>query len=474
MREEYALVCGTAVVDVIANIETFNPPFDHVGPINIEFGGCAYNMAINLQMLGTPTTFFSAMSNSPFSKLCVNQLQQNNVRTAVKFIDGLPDSVYAGIFHNGEQTTAVSTSSIENIKFRREDYQSIVESSYCVIITCDISIDVINEIVALANTNKIPVFISGISKNKALIIPQIIGHIDYCFLNSEEMDHLCNTYFQTNDWILVSEKLDTAFIVMMGQKGVAIVSASGREVHTTDSIAITGNTRGAGELLMSCVVNHHIFQNMDIHSSIELSFGLMDEIFNKSHANLGTDKSFATNIESVFNTAQVDELTGAYNRHGLESVYSSFTEQDMVYILIIDIDHFKDVNDTFGHDVGDIILKETANIVTSTLREQDVFARWGGEEFICLIRADSIDGASRLSQRIRENVELNTFSAIDRKITISGGISKIDINRTLSEGVAISDKLLYEAKESGRNKILPEPSPSNIDFDKELDSKLNF
>jgi diguanylate cyclase (GGDEF)-like protein len=124
--------------------------------------------------------------------------------------------------------------------------------------------------------------------------------------------------------------------------------------------------------------------------------------------------------------------------------------------LIIDLDYFKEKNDKFGHLVGDIILKEIAAVLKSTLREIDIIGRYGGEEFTVVLAGIGREGALLAAERIRSSVEHSVFKAYDEKvsITISIGISTFPEDgvdeHTLIES---ADKALYRAKEKGRNRV---------------------
>ena len=123
---------------------------------------------------------------------------------------------------------------------------------------------------------------------------------------------------------------------------------------------------------------------------------------------------------------------------------------------MLDIDFFKRVNDTYGHDIGDIVLQEFVTTIKSTLRADEVFARLGGEEFVILIPHSSQEQALNFAQSLVDIVAIHTIYSDDIKlnVTVSIGISEYresDINA--SEALKRADKALYSAKESGRNRV---------------------
>lgn len=161
--------------------------------------------------------------------------------------------------------------------------------------------------------------------------------------------------------------------------------------------------------------------------------------------------------------SQIDPLTQIYNRGYFNTSYNfqwnlSLRNKKEQSLLILDIDHFKLVNDTHGHLVGDQCLIDVANIIRRVAkRKTDLVARFGGEEFVVLLINTSLDEAEKVAESIRQQIEDNDFIYDDSKldITISIGIACLIPNASVSpdELVAQADKALYEAKKSGRNRV---------------------
>jgi diguanylate cyclase (GGDEF)-like protein len=123
---------------------------------------------------------------------------------------------------------------------------------------------------------------------------------------------------------------------------------------------------------------------------------------------------------------------------------------------MLDLDHFKETNDKFGHLVGDVVLKETAVILKDTLREIDIIGRYGGEEFSIVLTGIGREGAAQVAERIRQNVESAVFKAYDEVVssTVSIGVSVFpDDGVDALNLIESADQALYRAKESGRNKV---------------------
>jgi diguanylate cyclase (GGDEF)-like protein/PAS domain S-box-containing protein len=153
-----------------------------------------------------------------------------------------------------------------------------------------------------------------------------------------------------------------------------------------------------------------------------------------------------------------DTLTGLYNRAYFEkyiaSIKKSQRKTDTPFALIIaDIDHFKSINDTFGHQVGDEALKGVASTLNLLLRSDDIIARWGGEEFVIMLKDIDLENAIKIANKLRIAVEEKEIIK-DRKITCSFGVSLYNLDDDIDEVFKKADEALYKAKNSGRNRVL--------------------
>jgi diguanylate cyclase (GGDEF)-like protein len=159
----------------------------------------------------------------------------------------------------------------------------------------------------------------------------------------------------------------------------------------------------------------------------------------------------------------VDELTGLFNRRYFERSLCYDLERFKRYqrpfsVVLFDVDHFKKINDTFGHGIGDESLKHLAALAKKTVRSVDLVARWGGEEFVFLLPETRRDGAVITAERFRETVERSVLdtSKGSLKMTVSLGVTSVegDFKGDHYRIMQIVDKALYQAKESGRNQTV--------------------
>lgn len=163
-------------------------------------------------------------------------------------------------------------------------------------------------------------------------------------------------------------------------------------------------------------------------------------------------------VEYLSKVSTTDYLTKIYNRQKFEEDLISNIKRvertnEIFSIAILDIDHFKNVNDTYGHDRGDEVLKSFTKVVKRNLRKTDIFARWGGEEFIILFIDTRMIDAYNVCDKIRKNIQKESFIEVGT-ITCSMGITEYKIDDNKKTIVDRADKALYKAKDNGRNQVI--------------------
>ncbi len=176
-----------------------------------------------------------------------------------------------------------------------------------------------------------------------------------------------------------------------------------------------------------------------------------------------SDESQESLLRQLYDASVTDSLTGAHNREHFDTQlraelsYARRHNTD-VSLVLFDADHFKKVNDTYGHQAGDTVLMQIAAVVRGTVRSEDVFARYGGEEFALVLRGIDISGAGAVADRLRERIAALKI-ATERgvlSITVSAGCASLSTTEDKSpEGlIATADRRLYGAKHAGRNRVM--------------------
>ncbi|MBF0266430.1 MAG: diguanylate cyclase [Gammaproteobacteria bacterium] len=156
--------------------------------------------------------------------------------------------------------------------------------------------------------------------------------------------------------------------------------------------------------------------------------------------------------------SQTDSLTSIGNRYYFEKRLQEEFDRSRRYhhslsLILLDIDFFKRINDTHGHDIGDIVLKELSHIIKDLLRRSDIFARYGGEEFIILMPESNIVESEMTAERIRKNIEQHSFLPV-KSLTISLGVTQLTKEDDIKSFIKRADQALYAAKNNGRNQVM--------------------
>lgn len=164
-----------------------------------------------------------------------------------------------------------------------------------------------------------------------------------------------------------------------------------------------------------------------------------------------------TDRKKVETISSLDPLTQIYNRLKLDEVfkqeiYRARRYEETLSVIILDIDHFKSVNDTFGHQTGDYVLTEISAILKTHLRESDTLGRWGGEEFLIIVPGTDLQGAMALSEKLRESVQMHHFKTVGQQ-TGSFGVAQFSEGDTKESLIGRADTAMYVAKNNGRNRV---------------------
>ena len=167
--------------------------------------------------------------------------------------------------------------------------------------------------------------------------------------------------------------------------------------------------------------------------------------------------------QCIADLATTDVLTGLPNRRGFDllagqALQEALREQSPLSALLIDLDHFKQLNDTHGHLAGDQVLRGFAQALQSNLRQADIICRWGGEEFILLLKDTGSSTARLLAEKIRQQTEdqVFAFNGVNLRVTTSIGITELHGDENLEQLIGRADRALYRAKQSGRNRVCEE------------------
>ncbi|MFP4182078.1 MAG: PAS domain S-box protein [Thiohalospira sp.] len=200
--------------------------------------------------------------------------------------------------------------------------------------------------------------------------------------------------------------------------------------------------------------NGEVFPVWETISQVQDESGEVTEHYIALFRDISEQKRLEAELEYQ---ATFDRLTGAYNRQGTEAYLERELERSRRHghamsVAMLDVDHFKEVNDRYGHDVGDRVLKGVIRRTLERVRETDLVGRWGGEEFLLVLPETDVDAAARLAERVRNTVGEEVYEGVGR-ISVSLGVAELAPAETIEALVKRADDALYRAKERGRDRV---------------------
>lgn len=485
------LVVGSAHLDILGRTTGDDSTIDKIGQVSIEIGGTACNIATDLAKMGMRPRLLTALNTSPFARIIAQHLRNNGVELRVHTAPALLDGAFcAHIDSAGEMTSAISSITVEQVTFTDHEIQSALQGMQACVVESNLSADTLQQVAHLCESGGVPLYAAAVSEEKSLRLMAVAhcGALCGVFMNRAEAMYL-SRYLAAHERIQpqatfgnhapsrtelallaaafdlaendddksrhceIAEVLGAPIFLTLGKDGAMLVTPSGSEHVQGRRVAVEGdaNTLGAGDMLLAKTVFELVHGTP---RAIALAMGIEEATRMCLHVNCNNSPADALRktIEHLDTKAHRDALTGLYNRRAGEELLQSAVHEQVIFLLMLDIDHFKSVNDTFGHAAGDVVLRATASVAQTSLREQDVAIRWGGEEFICLVRAETLQEAERAANRIRTRVADLVQRPDGTPVTMSIGVCRLVADPDVS--FAAADDALYEAKRSGRNRVI--------------------
>ena len=277
-----------------------------------------------------------------------------------------------------------------------------------------------------------------VSKQKMNTIKEV-GHTFYCKHNIENEPHLCRAARTKNDVISTQYHSTCPYFKEKNKFHYCISSDISKDIY---------------------LIINFIFNTEEELDYLKGKISYIKSYINESAPSIEVKLL----MEALQQSAFKDGLTGLYNRKFLEEHTKKLIPQALrdnfnIGVLLLDMDHFKAVNDEYGHDIGDKVLKELSRILNETVRESDIIIRYGGEEFIVLLvnvktENDALEVANKIRMRVSEN-EIDVYAGSKLRKTISIGLSMFpNDSKSLDSVIKNADIALYEAKSKGRNKVI--------------------
>lgn len=203
--------------------------------------------------------------------------------------------------------------------------------------------------------------------------------------------------------------------------------------------------------------NYGLIREEQKEHLVNLNARLEETVHKRTQELEEANKALEIEKQTLIYLSYTDQLTGLYNRHKLQELFEFEKRQVLRYktdlsIILMDLDSFKPVNDEYGHQAGDMVLKEIALILQSSLRSSDVVARWGGEEFLITTPKTALNEAVKVANSLRQKIKSSLFSYVGT-MTASFGVAVFKEGDNLDQLIQRADRALYLAKESGKDNV---------------------
>jgi len=286
----------------------------------------------------------------------------------------------------------------------------------------------------------------------------------------KQLKLLAQAIEQTDELIRITDKdgvityVNDAFVAHTGYRGIELIGKKNNilksEKHNRKFYKELWDTISSGKTYRGIFINKkkygHLYYEEQTITPIIDDNGVITH-----YVGTGQDITLRVEIEErLQKLATTDSLTGIANRYKINLVIDEEIERGKVYgkfftLVMFDIDKFKNINDTYGHDVGDMILSEVSELIEKYIRDTDSFGRWGGEEFMLVLHDTQEDEAISIAQKIRKVIEIYPFKVIEH-LTVSIGVSSYKKDASKESLLKRADNALYRAKRNGRNCVIVE------------------
>lgn len=438
-------VVGSAHLDIICEAVEFKDTLDKPGIMCIEFGGTAANVAVNLAAQGATVDFATATNASAISNVILHEMKKPGIRVLSETNDQLPESGFSAHLKDGDMQSAIASMAVQYHRFAiDETMRTAITSASWLVVDCNLSIESLQDFIKIGRSAGLNVAILMVSEGKGLKVTSL-PPADYYFCNNREY-----LFLQTHSRRWQPDD-SSVFVVTNGALGANAFKGMMKCNHTpAGEVSHPRNFMGAGDAYAAGVL-FSLASGYSLDDSMAAGSLLACKVLSNGHSHLGSGNSLNRQIQHLSNHAYHDSLTKLFNRAGADLILSRFRDLGVGFsVLMFDIDHFKAINDTFGHKVGDDALVHISKLIKRSIGDNDFAFRFGGEEFV-VISPVNVGLARSMAERIRKHIEKYGKIGPVKKLTVSIGVAYASCSDLFDVALQSADEALYVAKNDGRN-----------------------
>ncbi|WP_207002541.1 PfkB family carbohydrate kinase [Trinickia mobilis] len=444
------LVAGSAHLDILARPLFSSHHKDRIGTVSLEAGGTACNVAFGLRRLEQQVRLLTAWGTTPMERLMASHVQSTGVELFADEVPGMPLAAFAAqLTASGDLECAVSATPVDTHRFTDTRIAEAVSGVDCVILDANLNSETMCAIAECAREKGLPVFALAVSEDKVERVSPVLPKLNAVFMNAAECERLMAARGAA-DASEIADAAGTTLFVTRGERGAVVYLQDGGRVRIQPpALDGTKTLLGLGDAFSVGVIDGLVRFGMTYADAAAHAHVLVREIAKADACNAFSLNALNRMLGALYETARNDQLTGLMRRSAFEIEYRRFQEGWQNTLLVIDCDHFKNVNDTHGHLTGDAVLQGVANVIKSSVRGGDLPCRWGGDEFVVLLPRTDLRDGHVVGERIRKSAE----RALLHGVTLSLGVATAVRGEPLASIVERADAAMYDAKRGGRNAI---------------------
>ena len=412
--------------------------------MDMTINGAGYDLALAFSSLQVQTTFSSSLPTGKTADLFRMDTDERGLASWILQIPEMPFTGSVGWYERGQERLMRSHPAFD-VEYPESFLETLLDR--CDLLVCELGFRVptLQTIHNLATAKGKPIL--WIARNNQ----------DWQKIE-EHPDWQCHNLFASphayEDWVLHINKMamlkETGF-ASLNKQGNALVIWQNSQQTVLPITTTTPYPEYRFSNIVAAVVNEMVSWDLPLLDAAESCAGTFDgwrDVHNTGGSDL--ERKIAKFYKDVSNLEH-DALTTLLSRGAAERLLASKTLAEPLSMILVDVDHFKRINDTLGHHIGDEVLRNVALKIKTTVREKEIAVRWGGEEFVVLCQNCSEDKAAHIAERIRLSIQ-NVETELG-KVTASFGVAGRLEHEDLEKWFIRVDSRLYHAKRNGRNQV---------------------
>ncbi|NEX63411.1 GGDEF domain-containing protein [Noviherbaspirillum galbum] len=411
------------------------------GKIDISVGGTAYETASCLSRLDTVPRLLTAWNASELSRLLGAHIASAGIQLIPDEVAGMDIGAEVRFGAHG-QTGHVASIPISSHQFGAQRLRQALNGVHALYMDATLSLQTIADLGESAEALSIPMVAFGVAPELAAKLLPLAGKLTALVLSPLELESLLEET-DLADASEIAHRMETMVFLARGRGGGVIYHPDGERTRV-----LPPETEGGSALLdypFAVAVIEMLLQGHELQDAANAAHAAALELACGGAVSNG----LSSMVEGLVDQAEHDTLTGLLTRGG----FSGALRRGLGHrgaLLLLDLDNFKQVNDTHGHDAGDQVLKDVSDVIQGCIRAGDFAARWGGDEFVVYLAKTDVERAQKVVQRMRATAAKRNLHGV----TLSIGVTVVDAGEPIADAISRADSAMYRVKRSGKDNVM--------------------